>query len=295
MISASIVLRQRKVVDVLPLVSPLILLTDAQQNRYAVGAFNIENMEMAQAVTDAAERLQTPVIIQTTPSTLKYAGADLFAAMVSALAAKMKTPVALHLDHGSSFALAAQAMKAGYTGVMIDGSPLPYEENIILTAEVVKAARAAGIPVEAELGCVGGKEEADMDEHASQYTDPSQAAEFVARTGVDSLAVAIGTAHGVYRETPRLDIARLSAIRGLVDIPLVLHGASGISGSVLRQCIREGIRKINFATELRIAYSDGVKDYLRAHPDAFDPKTYGKAGYERVRDWVARTMESLAV
>ncbi|HIT08672.1 MAG TPA: class II fructose-1,6-bisphosphate aldolase [Candidatus Merdivicinus faecavium] len=269
----------------MPLATTEEMLKKAQADGYAVGAFNVENMEMAQAVIQAAVEMRAPVMIQTTPSTVKYAGLDLYYANVAALAKKAPVPVALHLDHGSSFELAMQAIRAGYTSIMIDGSHRVFEENIALTRRVVEAAAPNGLPVEAELGKVGGKED-DLDGGSGGYTVPEEAAEFVRRTGVSSLAVAIGTAHGVYKGTPKLDVERLKEIRKLVEIPLVLHGASGLSDESVQECIREGICKVNFATELRIAYSGGVKAVLAENPDVFDPKVYGKAGRERVKELV---------
>jgi len=168
---------------------------------------------------------------------------------------------------------------------MIDGSKEGFEENIRLTSGVVAAAREKGIPVEAEIGTLGGKEDGLVNEEGG-YTDPSQAAEFTARTGVQSLAVAIGTAHGIYHGTPKLDIERLKRIRLEVEIPLVLHGASGLADADIRACIAEGICKVNFATELRIAYSEGVKAVLKETPDVFDPKKYSAAGRKRVKQLV---------
>lgn len=269
----------------MPLATTEEMLKRAQKGGYAVGAFNVENMEMAQAVIQAAVEMGAPVMVQTTPSTVKYAGLDLYYANVAALAQKAPVPVALHLDHGSSFELAMQAVRAGYTSIMIDGSHRVFEENIALTRRVVEAAAPNGLPVEAELGKVGGKED-DLDGGSGGYTVPEEAAEFVRRTGVSSLAVAIGTAHGVYKGTPKLDVERLKEIRKLVEIPLVLHGASGLSDESVQECIREGICKVNFATELRIAYSGGVKAVLAENPDVFDPKVYGKAGRERVKELV---------
>lgn len=257
------------------------LLLDAQKGGYAVGAFNIENMEMAMAVVKAAEKMNASAILQTTPSTIKYASIALYYANVKAVAEKAKVPIALHLDHGSSFELAVQAMGAGYTSVMIDGSKEPLEGNIAVTKKVVDVCGAVGIPVEAELGKVGGKED-DLECNDPGYTDPEDAVRFVEETGIDSLAVAIGTAHGIYKGEPKLDVERLSEIRKRVAIPLVLHGASGVPDETVRECIRRGICKVNFATELRIAYSDGVKAFLKEDPDVFDPKKYGKAGMERV-------------
>ncbi len=266
----------------MPLVSAQQLLLDAQRGGYAVGAFNIENMEMAQAVVAAAIEANSPVILQTTPSTVRYASLELFHANVATLAKDAPVPIALHLDHGESFDLAMRALRAGYTSVMIDGSLLPFDENIELAARVVAAASACGVPVEAELGKVGGKED-DTDGGRGGYTNPSEAQIFVERTGVSSLAVAIGTAHGVYSGTPVLDVARLIEIQKLVSIPLVLHGASGLSEQQVRDCIAAGICKVNFATELRIAYSDGVKALLAQKPDAFDPKAYGAPARENVK------------
>ena len=269
----------------MPLVTSEKLLLDAQANHYAVGAFNVENMEMVQAVIDAAEELSAPVILQTTPSTVRYAGLDMYYAMAAAYAAKANVPVAIHLDHGESFDMAVQAVRAGYTSVMIDGSHEMFEDNIALTRRVVDVAKPNNIPVEAELGKVGGKED-DLDGGDGGYTVPSEAREFVERTGISSLAVAIGTAHGVYSGVPKLDIERLKLIRNIVDIPLVLHGASGLTDESVIECIKYGICKVNFATELRIAYSDGVKRLLADKPDAYDPKAYGKAGRENVKKLV---------
>lgn len=273
----------------MPLTTTAKMLLDAQKGGYAVGAFNIENMEMAMAVISAAEECSTPVIIQTTPSTVRYAKLDIFFAMVAALANTARVPVALHLDHGESFDMAMQAIRAGYTSIMIDGSHSVFDENIALTRRVVEVATPNNIPVEAELGKVGGKED-DLDGGAGGYTVPAEAKEFVERTSITSLAVAIGTAHGVYEGTPKLDVPRLKEIRGLVDIPLVLHGASGLSDEQVKECIAEGICKVNFATELRIAYSNGVKEALAANPDVFDPKAYGKIGREHVKELVKNRM-----
>ena len=261
------------------------LLLDAQKNGYAVGAFNVENMEMVQAVIEAAEELRAPVIMQTTPSTLKYADPEYFYANVAAAAKMATVPVVMHLDHGSSYELAMRAFRAGYTSIMIDGSHSVLEENIAITKEVVRACHAGNVPVEAELGKVGGKED-DLDGGAGGYTDPEDAAYFVKETGVDSLAVAIGTAHGVYKGIPKLDIERLSKIREVVDIPLVLHGTSGIPDEDVRECIRRGICKVNYATDLRIAFTEGVKEILEANPDTIDPKKYNAKGREKVKEYV---------
>lgn len=261
------------------------LFQDAQANGYAIGAFNVENMEMVQAVVAAAEELKSPVIMQTTPSTLKYADADYFYANVACAAKKASVPVVMHLDHGSSFDLAVKAFRAGYTSIMIDGSHSVFEENIAITKSVVDVCHPGNVPVEAELGKVGGKED-DLDGGAGGYTVPEEAAEFVERTNVDSLAVAIGTAHGVYKGIPKLDIDRLAEIRKLVSIPLVLHGTSGVPDDAVRECIKRGICKVNYATDLRIAFSEGVKEVLSANPDVFDPKKYNAVGRDKVKAYV---------
>lgn len=261
------------------------MLAEADKNAYAVGAFNVENMEMVMAVIKAAEEMHAPAILQTTPSTIKYAGLPLYYANVEAAARRASVPVALHLDHGSSFALAMQALRVGYTSIMIDGSHEAFEDNIALTRSVVEACAASDIPVEAELGKVGGKED-DLECDDPGYTDPEDAVKFVEETGVSSLAVAIGTAHGIYKGEPKLDVERLSEIRKRVAVPLVLHGASGVPEETVKECIRRGISKVNFATELRIAYSNGVKKFLKEHPEAFDPKKYGAVGMEYVTEAV---------
>ena len=270
----------------MPLVTTKQLLLEAQAGGYAVGAFNVENMEMVQAVVAAAEELKSPVIMQTTPSTVKYAGLEYFYANVKAAAEKASVPVVMHLDHGSSFELAMQALRAGYTSIMIDGSHGTFEENVAVSRAVAQACHPSNVPVEAELGKVGGKED-DLDGgDGNPYTDPEQAKLFVEETGVDSLAVAIGTAHGVYKGTPKLDVERLSEIRKVVSIPLVLHGTSGVPDDAVRECIRRGICKVNYATDLRIAFSKGVKGFLGENPEAFDPKKYNGRGREEVKQYV---------
>lgn len=267
------------------------LMLDAQKNHYAIGAFNVENMEMVQAVVAAAEELRSPVILQTTPGTLKYAPPELFYANVATAAKAASVPVVMHLDHGSSFDLALRAFRAGYTSVMIDGSQNAFEENIALTKAVVDACHAGGIPVEAELGKVGGKED-DLDGgEGNGYTVPEEAAEFVARTGVDFLAVAIGTAHGVYKGIPKLDVERISRIAELVSVPLVLHGTSGVPDDTVKECIARGMCKVNYATDLRIAFTEGVKEYLQKDPKVYDPKKYGAAGREKVKQYVMQKIK----
>ena len=275
----------------MPLVTTKEMLLDAQKGNYAVGAFNVENMEMVMAVMEAAEELKSPVIMQTTPSTVKYAGLDYFLANVKAAAERASVPVAMHLDHGSSFELAMQAYRTGYTSIMIDGSHESFEGNIAVSKAVADACAPSGIPVEAELGKVGGKED-DLDGgDDNPYTDPEQAVEFVKRTGVNSLAVAIGTAHGVYKGEPKLDLGRLSEIRKVVDIPLVLHGTSGVPDETVTECVNRGICKVNYATDLRIAFTKGVKEVFGENPDVIDPKKYNAAGKKYVEKYVMSKMQ----
>lgn len=273
----------------MPLVTSTKMLADAQKGNYAVGAFNAENMEMVKAIIQAAEELKAPVMIQTTPSTIKYGTLEMFFAMVSAEAKKATVPVCLHLDHGNSFELAVRAIKAGYTSVMIDGSHEDFEGNVAISKKVADVANALEIPVEAELGKVGGKED-DLEADADTNTDPQEAKEFVERTGVTSLAVAIGTAHGFYHGTPVLDKERVSQVKELVSVPLVLHGASGLSEEDVRECVERGMCKVNFATELRAAYTDACKKLLAEKPETFDPKKLGVVGIEAVKEVVKSRM-----
>lgn len=275
----------------MPLVTSKQMLLDAQQGQYAVGAFNVENMEMVMAVIEAAEAMQAPVILQTTPSTVTYAGLKLYYANVKAAAERAAVPVALHLDHGSSFELAMQALREGYTSIMIDGSHQPLQENAALSKAVVAACRPSLVPVEAELGRVGGKED-DLEGGDGGLTSPEEAEWFVAETGIDFLAVSIGTAHGVYSGVPNIRVDILKEIKKRVSIPLVLHGTSGVADETVRACIKEGICKVNYATDLRIAFSEGVKAVLQENPAVIDPKVYGKSGKESVKRYV---MDKIAV
>ena len=266
------------------------MLLDAQHGGYAVGAFNAENLEMVQAIVAAAEEARSPVIIQTTPSTLKYASPETFFGMVRAEAEHSPAEVALHLDHGDSFALCARCFRAGYSSVMIDGSKLPLDGNIALSRSVAEMCHADGIPVEAELGEVGGKEDSTVS-NGDHLTNPGDAERFVRETGVDSLAVGIGTAHGIYKTAPHLDIGRVAEIRAVVSIPLVLHGASGLTDQDVRDCVARGICKVNFATELRKAFTDACRKVAEEDPKAFDPKVFCKAGMAAVKALVMGRMK----
>lgn len=266
----------------MPLVSTKQMLAEAVTGRYAVAAFNVENLEMIQTVLAKAEEMRAPVILQTTPSTLRYASPTDFFAMTQAEASKLSIPVALHLDHGSSYELCCQTLRAGYTSVMRDGSKEALEQNIALTREVVRMCAPCDVPVEGELGRVGGKED-DTVSNENTYTDPNEAVLFAAETGVSSLAIGVGTAHGVYKEKPILSVETVEKVRSVLpELPLVLHGASGLEDESISACIRAGINKVNFATELRQAYTTAVSTFLKENPSAFDPKKYGDAARKEV-------------
>lgn len=257
-----------------------VLLCEAKKGGYALPAFNVDNLESVIGVLRAAENTGRPVIIQTIPRTLKYGGIPAYSALVRALY-KGNPDIAIHLDHGGDVAICKACIDAGYTSVMIDGSALPFDDNARLTKEVVDLAHPLGVSVEGELGTIGGKEETEA---KIRYTEVAEAEEFVARTGVDSLAIGVGTAHGVYKGVPHIAVDRIEEIAAKVDIPLVLHGASGLSDEVVTACIKAGISKINFATQLRQAFTQGLKEGLSANPDAFDPKVYLPYAIDRVRE-----------
>ena len=269
----------------MPLTTTDYMLLRARENSYAVAAFNCENMEMIQAVISAGEEMNAPVIIQTTPSTIRYATTDLFAANAIAAAKKSKIPFAVHLDHGDSFELAEEALRSGYTSIMMDGSHFPLDKNIAFTKRAAELCKSAGIPIEGELGRVGGKED-DLVSGGCEYTDPDEAVRFVAETGINSLAVGIGTSHGIYKTTPVLKPELISILKEKLSVPLVMHGASGIADDVIRDCIDRGISKVNYATELRVAYTKAVREYLIANPDCLDPKKYGDAARKAVKELV---------
>ncbi|SMB97459.1 fructose-bisphosphate aldolase [Thermanaeromonas toyohensis ToBE] len=271
------------------LVNPRELLQDARRRGYALGAFNIHNVETIQAVVEAAQEVGTPVILQATPNTIKHLGIDFLVTLAQAAARKVSIPVALHLDHASEIDIIKECIGAGFTSVMFDGSLLPGELNLNLTRQVVEIAHSYGVAVEAELGRIGGEEEMRVREES--FTDPDEAAHFVAVTKVDFLAIAIGTVHGVYRGEPRLDFARLKAIAQKVDIPLVLHGASGVPEEAIFQCIRLGISKINIATELKLAFTQALREALCSSPQESDPRQYMGLARQKVKELVKSKLQ----
>ena len=301
----------------MPLISPKEMFADAYTGGYAIGAFNVNNMEIIQGIMGAASEEKSPVILQVSAGARKYAGQPYIMKLVeAALAVDANVPVAVHLDHGPSFEMCRECIDGGFTSVMIDGSHLPYEENIALTRQVVDYARPRGVWVEAELGKLAGIEEhVQSDEHV--YTEPDEAVDFVERTGCDSLAIAIGTSHGAYKfkGEPRLDFERLEAIcKKLPDYPLVLHGASsvpqefvdlcnqyggnvggarGVPEDMLRRAAALGVCKINVDTDIRLAVTACIRQCLADHPEEFDPRSYLKPAREAVRQMVAHKIRTV--
>ena len=255
------------------LVSITKLLENARKEGYAVGAFNCNNMEIVQAIVAAAEAEKSPVIIQASQGAIKYAGIEYIAALTKLAAEKAGIPVALHLDHGTSFEQVMHCVRNGFSSVMIDGSHHGIEDNIALTNKVIESVRILGISVEAELGKIGGTEDdISVSEKDALFTDPAEAEYFVQKTNVDALAIAIGTAHGQYAGTPKLDFERLTKIRERISTPLVLHGSSGVSDESLREAISRGICKINIDTNIREAFVSAARRVLDADPKEIDPR-----------------------
>ena len=264
-------------------VSSARLMKRAEKENYAIPAFNIDNLESAMAISEIMHEMRTPVIVQMIPRTLNYGGIAIYPAMMRELMADCPVDYALHLDHGSSLALAKKCVAGGFSSVMFDGSLMPFEDNIKFTKEVTDFALPMDVSVEGELGTIGGKEEGDTDLEAS-YTKVSEAEEFVRRTNVSTLAIGVGTAHGIYKGTPHINIERIKEIHTAIDTPLVLHGASGLSDEVLKDCIAAGITKINFATELRQAYTNGIKAEFAKDPEVFDPKIYMRGAIDNIKE-----------
>lgn len=277
------------------------ILPKARKGGYAVGAFNINNLEICQAIIDAAEALKSPVILQTSEGALEYAGMEYLAAIARIAAKNTRVPVVFHLDHGKNEKLVREAIRSGfYTSVMFDGSLLPFKQNVVRTRAIVKLAHARKMSVEAELGPIAGTEDlVSVREREAFFTDPAQAEQFVKETGCDALAISIGTAHGAYKGTAKLDLKRLAEIGKRVRIPLVLHGASaiekkwidrlhkqcaklgdcdrlaganGISLEEEKKAIKLGIAKINIDSDLRIAFTTGVREALLTNTHEFDPR-----------------------
>lgn len=269
------------------------LLEDAVRNRYAVGGFDAGEHGFAEAIIQAAEETQAPVILMVPEPFLKYVDRHFFAYLVQRIKASSAS-IDLHLDHGSTYESCLKAIHYGFTSVMIDGSVLPYEENVALTKKVVEAAHAAGVSVEAELGHVGGGEETLADGGTADedhFTDPDEAARFVEKTNVDALAVSFGTVHGVYRGTPKLDLERLTAIRRQIDLPLVMHGGSGLSDEDFRNVIKWGINKINYFTAVSFAAVEEIKLALaEKNGKIFYPELVARA-LQKAKEEVVKTIK----
>lgn len=268
----------------MPLVNPREFIEAARDQGAAIAAFNVHNLETIQAVVEVAAQERAPVILQTTPGTLTHAGIAYIAAVAKTAAEASGIPIALHLDHCRDYKTVVQCIRHGYTSVMIDGSGLSYQENVQLTRDVVKVAHAAGVAVEAELGrIVGTEDEISVEDQDGFLTVPEEAQQFVLETNVDLLAVAIGTAHGMYKGEPKLDFQRLSAIRELVAVPLVLHGGSGVPNDSVQEAIRRGICKVNIATELKIPMAQAIQRCFVDNPNENDPRKYMGAAKDAVK------------
>jgi fructose-bisphosphate aldolase class II len=266
------------------LVSLVDLLKEAEKEGYAVGAFNTNNMEIAQAIVEAAEAERSPVIMQASQGAIAYAGIEYITSLAMVAASRAKIPVALHLDHGTSFSQIVQCIRSGFSSVMFDGSKLSLEENIAMTRKVLEVARPIGVSVEGELGKIGGTEDdITVDEREALFTDPEEAEIFVRETGIDCLAIAIGTSHGQYKGEPKLDFDRLKEIKARIKVPIVLHGSSGVPDEVIQEAIRLGIRKVNIDTNVREAFVWGMRQAMEKNPDEIDPrKILGPARKETI-------------
>ncbi|MCI8276321.1 MAG: class II fructose-1,6-bisphosphate aldolase [Lachnospiraceae bacterium] len=298
----------------MPLVTTTEMFKKAYDGGYAIGAFNVNNMEIVQAITEAAAEAKSPIILQASAGARKYAnGAYLKRLVEAALDIYPELPVALHLDHGADFEICKSCIDGGFTSVMIDGSSKPFEENIALAKKVAEYAHDKGVVVEAELGTLAGiEDDVKVSAEDSSYTRPEEVEEFVDKTGVDSLAIAIGTSHGAYKFKPgtdpklRFDILEDVAKR-LPGFPIVLHGSSsvpqeyvkiinsnggalkdaiGVPEDQLRQAARMAVCKINIDSDLRLALTEGIREHMMAHPDHFDPRQYLSPARAYVKDVV---------
>ena len=294
------------------------MFSKALNSDYAIGAFNVNNMEIIQGIVEAGQQENSPLILQVSAGARKYAKPAYLVKLVEAAIEDTGCDVALHLDHGEDFEICKKCVDDGFTSVMIDGSKHDFEENIRITKEVVDYAHAHGVVVEAELGKLAGiEDDVNVDSKDATFTDPAQAKEFVERTGVDSLAVAIGTSHGAYKfkGEPRLDFERLKAIHEAIpDTPLVLHGAStvikefvdkcneyggeipgaqGVPEDMITTAAKYGVCKVNIDTDLRLAMTAEVRKYLAENPKEFDPRKYLGAGRAAIKDMVAHKIRDV--
>ncbi len=278
----------------MPLVTSKEILKQALRGHYAIGAFNANNMEMVQAIVEAAQEERAPVILQVSQGAIRYAGLDLAAGLVKIAAALADIPVVLHLDHGTDFDQNVRCLRAGFTSLMYDGSKRPFEENVEITSRVCQIAHACGIPVEAELGKVlkisDGVTAKDVE---AAMTDPDQAKTFIDLTEADFLAVAVGSIHAMTGREATLDIDRLEAIHHKVNIPLVLHGSSGVKHESVVESIEHGVCKVNIDTYLRQGFMAGLKEGLAEMPDELDMRKIVAISRERVKDRVREKIRLL--
>lgn len=253
------------------------MLKKAQKGRYAVGAFNANNMEIVQAIVEAAEEENAPVILQASQGAIKYAGLDSIVVMVKVMAEKVNIPVALHLDHGTDYYQNIKCLRAGFTSLMYDGSKLSFDENVKMTKKVVEMAHACDIPVEAELGQIGKMGDSDepgvaLEKVKESMAVPEEALKFVELTEIDFLAAAVGTIHGCRTPFAKLDIPRIERIRELTGVPLVLHGASGANDEEIKKGISAGICKINIDTRIRMKFTEKMREIIKTNPEEIDPR-----------------------
>ncbi|MFY4775268.1 class II fructose-bisphosphate aldolase [Metabacillus sp. RGM 3146] len=276
----------------MPLVSMTEMLNKAKSEGYAVGQFNLNNLEFTQAILQAAQEENSPVILGVSEGAGRYMGGfKTVVAMVGALMEEYKVtvPVAIHLDHGSSYESCAKAIHAGFTSVMIDASHHPFEENIEITSKVVELAHFHGISVEAELGTVGGQED-DVIAEGVIYADPKECQELVERTGIDTLAPALGSVHGPYKGEPNLGFKEMEEIGAATGLPLVLHGGTGIPTKDIQKAISFGTAKINVNTENQISSAKAVRETLSAKPEEYDPRKYLGPARDAIKETVKAKM-----
>ncbi|MBU0597491.1 ketose-bisphosphate aldolase [Patescibacteria group bacterium] len=275
------------------------LIKDAKKKNYALGAFNIENLETTIGVVRAAVKMKSPVILQVSETSIQYAGLKAITSIVQAIAAVEAgdIPVSLHLDHGKSFRSVAECVRAGFSSIMMDASDMPFTENIILTKQAVDFAHRKGVFAQGELGIVKGLEEVSPEERKKMMTNAEEAEEFVSKAGVDTLAVAVGNVHGIIKMqkgNPGLDLKRLESIHKIIpDTPLVLHGASGMSGQQIKDGIKYGITIINTDTELRLAFTQTLRHTLENNPDIYDPREVMTPSIEAIQKVTEEKMEFL--
>ncbi len=304
----------------MPLVTTTEMFKKAYEGGYAIGAFNVNNMEIVQAITEAAEELRSPIILQCSAGARKYAKHSYLVHLVQAAIEETSVPIALHLDHGADFEICKSCIDGGFTSVMYDGSHLPYEENIKVAKQVAEYAHAHGVVVEAELGTLAGiEDDVKVEAGHESYTQPEQVEDFVTRTGVDSLAIAIGTSHGAFKfkpgQKPQLRFDILDEVsKRLPQFPIVLHGASsvvpeyvdiinanggalkdaiGIPEDMLRQAARSAVCKINIDSDLRLGLTAGIREHMAKYPDHFDPRQYLTDGRKYVKNVVEHKIKTV--